>query len=164
MDETVGGAAGRGNPGRRRVVPTRAELESWRSFLRAHSGITKRLETELESEQRLSLAAYDVLVQLSEAPDHRLRMTELADAVLLSRSGVTRLVDRLEKAGLVERARASGDGRGITARMTDAGYERLRIAAITHMRGVREHFAGRLDARDLADLQRVARKLIPERS
>ncbi|OSY42452.1 MarR family transcriptional regulator [Pseudonocardia autotrophica] len=161
VDETVGGAPGRGNPGRRPAGPTRDELESWRSFLRAHAGITKLLETELEAEQRLSLAAYDVLVQLSEAPEHRLRMTELADAVLLSRSGVTRLVDRLEKIGLVERAKVADDGRGVTARMTDIGYRRLRIAAVTHMRGVREHFADRLDAADLADLERVARKLIP---
>lgn len=160
MDETVG-AAGRENPGRRRVVPGRAELASWRSFLRAHAGITKLLESELEIEQRLSLAAYDVLVQLSEAPEHRLRMTELADAVLLSRSGVTRLVGRLETVGLVARAKVAADGRGVTAQLTDAGYERLRIAATTHLRGILRHFADRLETDDLADLERITRKLIP---
>ena len=143
------------------MVPNRAELASWRSFLRAHAGITKLLESELETEQELSLAAYDVLVQLSEAPGHRLRMTELADAVLLSRSGVTRLVDRMEKVGLVARAKVAADGRGVTARLTDAGYERLRIAATTHLRGIRRHFADRLDADDLADLERITGKLIP---
>ena len=76
----VPGGRVRATPGRR-VVPTHAELASWRSFLRAHATITKVLEAELETEQQLSLAAYDVLVQLSEAPGRRLRMTELADAV-----------------------------------------------------------------------------------
>lgn len=160
VEDTVG-APGRELTGRRRAVPTREELASWRSFLRAHAGITKLLEGELEVEQQLSLAAYDVFVQLSEAPEHRLRMTELADAVLLSRSGVTRLVDRLERAGLVARAKFAGDGRGVTAKLTDAGYERLRIAATTHLRGVREHFADRLDPADLVDLERISRKLIP---
>lgn len=155
------GAPGRAHPGRRRVVPTRDELTSWRSFLRAHAGITKLLEGELEDEQKLSLAAYDVLVQLSEAPGHRLRMTELADAVLLSRSGVTRLVDRLERAGLVARAKVADDGRGVTARLTEAGYERLRVAATTHLRGISRHFADRLDDDELAHLERITRKLIP---
>jgi DNA-binding MarR family transcriptional regulator len=145
----------------RRIVPTHTELASWRSFLRAHATITKTLEAELEIEQQLSLAAYDVLVQLSEAPERRLRMTELADAVLLSRSGVTRLVDRLEKVGLVARSRVADDGRGVAAKLTDRGLNRLRVAATTHLRGVRQHFADRLDESDLADLERVSRKLAP---
>src|SRR5689334_17250773 len=77
-------------------VPTREQLSAWRSFLRAHARITRLLEAELVAERNLSLGGYDVLVQLAEAPQRRLRMAELADAVLLSRSGVTRLVDRLE--------------------------------------------------------------------
>jgi DNA-binding MarR family transcriptional regulator len=122
-------------------LPNHVELVVWQSFLRAHARITRTLEAELIAEQRLSLAAYDVLVQLAEAPLHRLRMTELADAVLLSRSGVTRLVDRLERAGLVERERADGDGRGIVAVLTSAGVERLRVASGTHLAGVGRHFA-----------------------
>jgi DNA-binding MarR family transcriptional regulator len=110
--------------------------------LRAHARITRVLETELIAEQRLSLAAYDVLVQLAETPRQRLRMTELADAVLLSRSGVTRLVDRLERAGLVGRERADGDGRGVVAVLTTQGVERLRTASGTHLSGVARHFAG----------------------
>ena len=113
----------------------------WRSFLRAHARLTRVLEAELIAEQRLSLAAYDVLVQLAEAPQHRLRRTELADAVLLSRSGVTRLVDRLERAGLVLRERADGDGRGVVAVLTSEGLDRLRVAAGTHLTGVARHFA-----------------------
>jgi DNA-binding MarR family transcriptional regulator len=137
----------------------REELTAWRSFLRAHARITRALEAELVAEQRLSLAAYDVLVQLAEAPQRRLRMTELADAVLLSRSGVTRLVDRLEQARLVTRAPVESDGRGVTAHLTDAGLERLRVAARTHLAGVARHFADRLDADDLAALDRISRRL-----
>jgi DNA-binding MarR family transcriptional regulator len=122
-------------------LPTRAELVVWQSFLRAHARITRTLEAELIAEQRLSLAAYDVLVQLAESPNRRLRMTELADAVLLSRSGVTRLVDRLERGGLVTRERADGDGRGIVAVLTSTGVERLHTAAGTHLHGVALHFA-----------------------
>lgn len=113
----------------------------WRSFLRAHARVTRVLETELIAEQRLSLAAYDVLVQLAELPDFRLRMTELADAILLSRSGVTRLVERLERAGLVSRERADGDGRGVVAVLTPVGLERLRAASGTHLSGVARYFA-----------------------
>ncbi|ANY05956.1 MarR family winged helix-turn-helix transcriptional regulator [Pseudonocardia sp. HH130630-07] len=160
MSDTVG-APGRDCPGRRPELPTHDEMASWRTFLRAHAGVTRMLESELEAEQKLSLAAYDVLVQLSEAPEHRLRMTELAEAVLLSRSGVTRLVDRLERSGLVLRAKVAEDGRGVTATLTDAGQERLRIASTTHLRGVRRHFADRLDPADLAELARISRKLIP---
>lgn len=149
-----------GDDRRAHTVPRPEELASWRSFLRAHATITRALETELLAEQDLSLAAYDVLVQLAEAPGRRLRMTELAEAVLLSRSGVTRLVDRLEKAGLVRRARVETDGRGITAGLTAAGLDRLRTAARTHLRGVTSHFARRLDREELAALERICNRLV----
>jgi DNA-binding MarR family transcriptional regulator len=119
----------------------------------------RALEVELLAEQDLPLASYDVLVQLAEAPDRRLRMTELADAVLLSRSGVTRLVDRLEKGGLVARCPVESDGRGVAARLTDAGLDRLRTASRTHLRGVAHHFVNRLDEPDLRVLERISRHL-----
>jgi DNA-binding MarR family transcriptional regulator len=119
----------------------------------------RTLEAELLAEQDLPLASYDVLVQLAEAPGRRLRMTELADAVLLSRSGVTRLVDRLEKAGLVARCPVETDGRGVAARLTDAGLDRLRTASRTHLRGVGQHFVDRLDDTDLHVLERITRRL-----
>ena len=144
---------------RPRSGPTREQLAAWRSFLRAHAAITRALEAELVTEQDLSLASYDVLVQLAEAPGRRLRMTELADAVLLSRSGVTRLVDRLEKAGLVSRCRVEGDGRGVAATLTDAGISRLRTASRTHLRGVAQHFVAQLDESDLRVLERISRRL-----
>lgn len=142
-----------------RQTPDRGELVAWRSFLRAHATITRVLESELLEEQDLSLAAYDVLVQLAEAPDRRLRMTELADAVLLSRSGVTRLVDRMERAGLVGRSRVACDGRGVAAELTEAGLQRLRVASRTHLAGVLRHFVARLDVDDLGALERISRLL-----
>jgi DNA-binding MarR family transcriptional regulator len=143
-----------------RSTPSSDELNTWRWYLRAHATITRALENELLSEQKLSLAAYDVLVQLAEAPERRLRMTELADAVLLSRSGVTRLVDRLETAGLVSRCRVEGDGRGVAAQLTDAGLGRLRAASRTHLVGVEQHFVAQLDEPDLAALERISRRLV----
>jgi len=134
-------------------------MAAWRAFLRAHASITRALEVELLAEQDLPLASYDVLVQLAEAPDRRLRMTELADAVLLSRSGVTRLVDRLEKGGLVARCPVESDGRGVAARLTDAGLDRLRTASRTHLRGITQHFVDRLDEADLHVLERISRRL-----
>ena len=142
----------------RRAVPTRAQLESWRAFLRAHAKVNRTLEAELLAEEQLSLAAYDVLVQLVEAPGHRLRMTELAEAVLLSRSGVTRLVDRLERAGLVSRCPVAGDGRGVAAELTEAGLNRLRMASRTHLTGVMRHFVEPLGD-ELGTLERISRRL-----
>ncbi|HEX5118739.1 MAG TPA: MarR family transcriptional regulator [Pseudonocardiaceae bacterium] len=142
---------------------SRTELGVWRSFLRAHAHLTRVLEAELLAAQRLSLASYDVLVQLAEAPDHRLRMTELADAVLLSRSGVTRLVDRLERGGLVSRARVDTDGRGVVAVLTQLGYDRLRDATGAHLSGVARHFAGRLDGTDLVAFGDTCEKLAAEK-
>lgn len=149
-----------GNDRLQRSVPRPEEMASWRAFLRAHATITRALETELVAEQGLSLAAYDVLVQLAEAPDRRLRMTELADAVLLSRSGVTRLVDRLERSGFVRRTRVESDGRGVAAGLTPAGLDRLRTASRTHLRGVTEHFVQRLTPKELATLERVTSRLV----
>jgi len=140
-------------------LPNRSEIEAWRSFLRAHAKITRSLEAELVAEQQLSLGSYDVLVQLAEAPGHRLRMAELAEAVLLSRSGVTRLVDRLERAGLVARERVDSDGRGVVAKLTEIGVDRLRRASTTHLTGVVRHFAERFDDGELAMLGKLCERL-----
>lgn len=121
--------------------------------------MTRCLEAELLAEQRLSLGAYDVLAQLAEAEDQRLRMAELAEAVLLSRSGVTRLVDRLERAGLVIRERVDGDGRGVVARLTPAGANRLGIAARTHLAGVVRHFVELLDEQELATIAQLTQRI-----
>ncbi len=132
-----------------------SRLAAWRTFLRAHARVVRELERELQADQDLALTDYDVLVQLSAAGERRMRMSELADRLLLSRSGVTRLVDRLVSDGLVERVSCESDRRGQWAALTDAGYARLRRAAPTHLRGVTTHFLDRLSADDLASLDRM---------
>lgn len=139
--------------------PSPNELGVWRSFLRAHARIVRALEAELGEAHQLPLASYDVLVQLTEAPDRRLRMTELADRVLLSRSGITRLVDRLEREGLVRRDPCLDDARGLYAVATDEGVDRLRTASRVHLDGVMRQFVGRFSADELADLGRLLERV-----
>jgi DNA-binding MarR family transcriptional regulator len=128
---------------------THAESDAWRSFLRAHARVTRVLDAELSAECDLPLGMYEVLLHLHEAPDHRLRMTDLADRVLLSRSGLTRLVDRMEGEALIRRESCPSDLRGTNAVLTDAGTERLRAAAPVHLRGVREHMVDLLSPDEL---------------
>ena len=141
---------------------TDTELAAWRTFLRAHAQITRKLEAELMAEHDLPLPSYDVLLQLAESPGRRLRMTELADRVLLSRSGLTRLVDRLEREGLVERVACPNDARGTHAVLTDAGLARLREAAPTHLRGIAEHVTRRLTGEEVGQLLGLMSKLMTE--
>jgi DNA-binding MarR family transcriptional regulator len=141
-------------------------INAWRTFLHAHARVTRRLDEELQATHGLSLAEYDALLQIAHAPGRRVRMNVLAERVVLSRSGITRLVDRLEAAGAVERHACSTDARGQEAVLTHAGLSRLRAAATTHLAGVRRYFLDRLDERALADLEtsltRVADPLGPE--
>jgi DNA-binding MarR family transcriptional regulator len=129
-------------------------LDAWRSFLHAHARLTRRLDEELQAAHRLSLAEYDALLQLANTPGRRLRMSVLADRVLLSRSGITRLVDRLEAAGIVERSACTTDARGAEAALTDAGLDRLRAASATHLDGVRRLFLDVVAAGDRAAMER----------
>lgn len=147
----------RGRPSRRLGAE---EMAVWRSFLRLHATVVRRLESDLLAEHQLPLASYDVLVQLVEAPEHRLRMTELADRVLLSRSGLTRLVDRLEREGLVQREPCPDDARGLNAVLTDAGFARLRAAAPTHLRGIEDYMLNRLEPGELAELGRLLDRVL----
>ncbi|MFC4905767.1 MarR family winged helix-turn-helix transcriptional regulator [Actinomadura gamaensis] len=128
---------------------TAAELTVWRTLLRAQVKISSRLQADLLADHDLALGSYDVLTHLGEAPDGRLRMNDLADRVLLSRSGLTRLVDRLQRDGLVCRESCSSDARGLYAVLTPAGWERLAEATPTYQRGVREYVLSRLDENDL---------------
>lgn len=134
-------------------------MTAWRRFLKTHAAITRRLESELMAEEDLALASYDVLVQLAEVPERRLRMTELAGAVLLSRSGLTRLVDRLVRDELVIREPCEDDARGTFAVLTLAGLARLREASRVHLRGVQEHMTGRLDEDELHQLAGLLARL-----
>ncbi len=135
-------------------------LAAWRAFLIAHARVIRDLERELQAEQGMALTDYDVLVQLSVAEDRRLRMSELADRLVLSRSGATRLVDRLCADGLVERVTCESDRRGQWAALTEAGMDRLRSASPTHLRGVREHFLDRLSPDDLGSLERMLERVL----
>ena len=147
-------------------TPTRhdARLAGWRSFLRAHARVVRELEKELQAEQGMALTEYDVLVQLATAEGRRMRMSELADQLLLSRSGATRLIDRLVSDGLVERVMCDTDRRGQWAQPTDAGIERLRAASPTHLRGVARHFLDRFTAEELSDLERLLDRLADDRT
>jgi DNA-binding MarR family transcriptional regulator len=142
--------------------PRDPRLETWRSFLVAHAQIRRQLERELQAEQSLGLGEYEVLLLLARAEDRQLRMSELADRLVLSRSGVTRLVDRLEADALVERESCDTDRRGSWATLTKAGHDRLRRAAPTHLRGVGEHFLDRIPPDELDALQRTLDRVLDE--
>jgi DNA-binding MarR family transcriptional regulator len=129
-------------------------LAAWRTFLIAHARVTRLLDDELQAEHHLSLAEYDALLQLAEADGHRLRMNQLADRVLLSRSGVTRLIDRLESDGLVERITCETDARGADAVITARGLARMRAAARTHLRGIEAYFLSHVEREELAAIER----------
>jgi DNA-binding MarR family transcriptional regulator len=132
-------------------------IEPWRAFLQAHARITRRLDEELRAEHDLSLAEYDALLTIADAPGRRIRMRQLADRVILSKSGVTRLIDRLVLDGLVQRDACLSDARGAEAVLTTAGLDRLRRASRTHLRGIDEHFIGVVDEADLPVIQRSMR-------
>ena len=120
------------------------------------------MENELIAKHTLSLPEYGVLVTLVEAPDHTLRMTELADQVLLSRSGLTRLVDRMQRMGLVDRRPCASDARGLNAVLTELGYARLKESSGTHLRGVREHVTGLLSDVELDQLYALMSRLVSD--
>ena len=139
---------------------TPAQLAAWSGFLRGHAQIVRALDTELEREHGLPLISFDVLIQLSLAPDRRLRMFELADAVVLSRSGLTRLVDRLERDGLVERERGEVDPRQIYARLSERGFEVVAEATPTHIAGIKERFLERLSDEQTKQLAAIWREVL----
>jgi DNA-binding MarR family transcriptional regulator len=137
-----------------------SRLAVWRRFLETHAVVVGALEAELLAARDLPLAWYDVLVALSEAPRRRLRMQDLARRVLFSRSGLTRLVDRMVAAGLVVRKRCEDDRRGTFAVLTPAGARVLRDASGVHLRGVRSHFDAHLDDADVDALDRAFTKVL----
>jgi DNA-binding MarR family transcriptional regulator len=140
---------------------TAAELAAWRGFLRVHSALAKQLDAELEAAHKLPLSSYDVLINLQAAPGRRLRMAELAERTLLSRSGMTRLVDRLEREGLLKRDTCASDARGCFAVLTDAGDEVLATARPTHLDGVRERFLRHLSGDDFPRLAEIWERMLP---
>ena len=121
----------------------------------ANAHVSRRLDEDLRSEHGLSLQEYVSLLILAEAPERRLRMGRLADQLALSKSGATRLIDRLVGDGLVERVTCSSDARGAEAQLTPTGVDRLRTAAPTHLRGIAEYFLSTIADADLAVVERV---------
>jgi DNA-binding MarR family transcriptional regulator len=126
------------------------ELRAWQALLHAHHDITKKLDADLRREHGLSFDSYDVLLRLARAAGGALRMTDLADRVMVPRSTLTRRVDRLVEQGLVERERPTADARTMLTRLTRQGRRMLARAARTHLDGIRRHFTGRLSSAQLA--------------
>jgi DNA-binding MarR family transcriptional regulator len=138
--------------------PSRRGLAAWDVLLRAHATLMRQLETDLERKTGLALADFDVLAQLAGAGG-ALRMTELADRALISRSGMTRRVARLVREGLVRRDNADTDARGVVVVLTDAGHGRLTESAPVHVRGIFDLFVAKLDDEELAVLETALAKV-----
>ena len=146
-------------PTARPLIAKDPRLAPWRAFLLAHARVSRRLDEELRAEHDVSFAEYDALLTIAQAPDRRIRMGQLAEEVLLSKSGVTRLIDRLVGDGLVERSTCLSDARGAEAVLTDRGLALLRDASRTHLRGISEHFLAIVDPADLDGLERAMTKV-----
>jgi DNA-binding MarR family transcriptional regulator len=140
---------------------TEGELRAWRGLLRAHACLAKRLDAELEREHSLPMSSYEVLHRLDQEGAGRMRMCDLAEQAQLSRSGLTRLVDRLERDGLLERCSCEHDARGAYACLTELGRARLSQARTTHVTVVREHFFSRFSAPELGALADMWERIAP---
>jgi DNA-binding MarR family transcriptional regulator len=139
-----------------------AELAAWRGLLRVHASVLKALDAELEAEHGMPVSSYEVLLNLARTPDRRMRMRDLADAVLLSRSGLSRLVDRLAADGLLERAACASDARGAYAVITQKGLDTLRAARPTHLDGVRRRFLEHFSPDELEQLAGLWERVPPD--
>jgi DNA-binding MarR family transcriptional regulator len=139
------------------LTPRDPRLAPWRAFVTAQAQVSRRLDEDLRTEHGLSLQEYVALLILVEAPEHRLRMGRLAELLTLSKSGATRLIDRLVDDGLVARVTCSSDLRGAEAALTPSGVNRLRTAAPTHLRGIAEYFLSAIDADDIPVVERTMR-------
>lgn len=135
------------------------ELAAWRGMLRAHAELVRELDAELAREHDMPLSSYEVLLFLNDSSEGRMRMSELADSVLLSRSGLTRLVDRLERQGLLRRERCESDARGFFAEITPEGRRAFAVARKTHLDGVRRLFLSRFSRDELQTLGGMWQKL-----
>lgn len=138
-----------------------AELGAWRGMLRVHSALMRQLDADLTAAHGLPLRSYEVLLVLEDAPRRRMRMSDLSRSVLLSASGVSRLVDRMEAEGHVERVRCDSDGRGYWAALTASGQAKLREARPTHLAGVRRLFLRHFDRDELNALASCWDKVLP---
>lgn len=140
------------------------EATVWRGLLAVHLRVLQELDRELTRRHRLPVREFDALITLFRAPDRRLRMSELAERVLLSPSGLTRMIERLERDGLVQRRVDPGDARSYHAILTDQGAQRLAETRVTHNAIIRKLFMDRLDAGQLSDLSAIWRKVLREQA
>lgn len=135
-------------------------LAAWRNFLTAHANLIDTIDRELKAADRLPLNWYDVLIELFEAPEKRLRLHELAQKVVLSRSGITRLVDRLEAAGLLQREVARGDRRGAFATLTDRGKDAIKKSWLPYSKGIAKHFGAHVSEEEAQIIRDVFARMI----
>ena len=147
------------DPGVAPLTARDTRLGPWRAFVRAQAHVSRRLDEDLRAEHGLSLQEYVALLILAESPERRLRMGRLADSLTLSKSGATRLIDRLVDDGFVARVSCSSDLRGAEAALTDAGVQRLRTAAPTHLRGIADYFLSAIEKGDLDVVERTMRSV-----
>lgn len=141
------------------TAPQQQQLVSWIAFLRSHSAITRELSAQLQREHGLTLNDYEVLLHLANAEHGMMRRVDLAESVILTASGITRLLDGLERAGCVEKATCSSDARVSYAKITDAGHKKLHEASATHLRGIDELFLGRYSEEERATLAELLSRL-----
>ena len=141
------------------IISAPPRLEPWIAFLRSHAAITRELSAQLQREHGLTLNDYEVLLHLSRAEGGMMRRVDLAESVLLTASGITRLLDGLERSGLVCKETCKSDARVSYAKLTDPGAEKLRVAGVTHLRGVDELFVGRYSGSELATLAELLSRL-----
>lgn len=138
------------------------ELSAWQGMLTLYSRVMRDLDRDLLASHQISVREFDVLITLFNAPDYRLRMSDLAQRVMLTPSGLTRLVERLERARLVERQTDPGDARSFRAVLTDQGLQRLDEARATHNAVIRHHFTDRLSVEELRELGAIWGKALPD--
>jgi DNA-binding MarR family transcriptional regulator len=141
------------------LTPQSSGLRAFTALLRSHATATRRLSAQLLADHALTISDYEVLLRLANAPEKRMRRVDLAEQVYLSASGVTRLLDGLERAGYVERASCSTDRRVVYAVLTDQGDTKLREARATHRGQVEEHFSSRLSGEELEQLRALLDRL-----
>jgi DNA-binding MarR family transcriptional regulator len=161
MASTAESSSSSAAPRRRTDQLDERELRAWRGLLRVHATLTKALDADLEAEHGLPLTSYEVLLHLADAEDQRMRMSDLASSVILSRSGLTRLVDRLERDGLIERQSCPSDARGSFASLTETGRTKLAAARETHLAGVRSQFVDHFTPEELELLGSAWERLLP---
>jgi DNA-binding MarR family transcriptional regulator len=141
------------------AADTRNNRSSWITYLRSHAAIRRQLNADLLEGHGLTLSDYEVLLRLSQADGNEMRRIDLADSVMLTASGITRLLDGLERVGCVEKGVCESDARVSYARLTEAGRDKLREAAVTHLAGIEELFTGRYSDEELETLGRLLSRL-----